>query len=634
VTHYGGTTTIINSVHGHSYTIFPEMDEMVCHNTTSCVDETQKAYTQCKKKGARPHGVLQHLFPENLALFKATGATKFIRRCRFYKSPYSYDHSNMGHGGEYTRRGRDPVLCSEYYDEKPIEVTEWQFHTGQYGGLSEPGMKSKDQLFLGSYMMYTSIPNDVPVQLKLLGHNVILIDSHYDEYVIDYFYIRPVKHMDSEILSPPNGMSCANKPAKSSGPVEFHQKVRRAHESLHDQHMLMPEGAAMRTQKFQEYNQAFGKRHADDQDYATRYTHFHGALRYVNAFNRQRKNYHLRINHLADWTPEERTTLKGVQWTEDSIKLFVVQLDSKPHHRRPMWHSAARGVLPHEVDWRQRHSVRWTAHGKRDASSRGWFVTPAKDQGTCGSCWSFGAAGTVEGQLANVTRNDAKGDQYPTEVSEQNLMDCSWRHGNHGCDGGLDWQGFNWMLHANGGRVATASTYGPYMNEAGWCHYDNGQNLTKQVVVNGQKFNPRGSIPIREWGTTAVYGCHPHCTARFYEGMRAYDMANALEHRVEDTIAATIEKLWTHGPLSVSINASPQDFYFYGGGVYDNHKECDSRTLDHNVLAVGYGTMEDGSRYWIIKNSWSSHWGEEGFVRVAQKHNTCGVANTPNYVVM
>ena len=64
-----------------------------------------------------------------------------------------------------------------------------------------------------------------------------------------------------------------------------------------------------------------------------------------------------------------------------------------------------------------------------------------------------------------------------------------------------------------------------------------------QVVVNGQKFNPRGSIPIREWGTTAVYGCHPHCTARFYEGMRAYDMANALEHRVEDTIAATIEKV-------------------------------------------------------------------------------------------
>ena len=60
----------------------------------------------------------------------------------------------------------------------------------QYGGLSEPGMKSKDQLFLGSYMMYTSIPNDVPVQLKLLGHNVILIGSHYDEYVIDYFYIR------------------------------------------------------------------------------------------------------------------------------------------------------------------------------------------------------------------------------------------------------------------------------------------------------------------------------------------------------------------------------------------------------------------------------------------------------------
>ena len=54
-----------------------------------CADETQKAYTQCKKKGARPHGVLQHLFPENLALFKATGATKFIRRCRFVWPSYS-----------------------------------------------------------------------------------------------------------------------------------------------------------------------------------------------------------------------------------------------------------------------------------------------------------------------------------------------------------------------------------------------------------------------------------------------------------------------------------------------------------------------------------------------------------------
>eukprot|EP00670_Eutreptiella_braarudii_P009126 CAMPEP_0174316898 /NCGR_PEP_ID=MMETSP0810-20121108/7261_1 /TAXON_ID=73025 ORGANISM="Eutreptiella gymnastica-like, Strain CCMP1594" /NCGR_SAMPLE_ID=MMETSP0810 /ASSEMBLY_ACC=CAM_ASM_000659 /LENGTH=105 /DNA_ID=CAMNT_0015426773 /DNA_START=1256 /DNA_END=1572 /DNA_ORIENTATION=- len=83
-----------------------------------------------------------------------------------------------------------PFSVPEYYDENPIEVKEWHFPTGQYGGLSEPGMKSKDQLFLGSYMMYTSIPNDVPVQLKLLGHNVILIGSHYDEYVIDYFYIR------------------------------------------------------------------------------------------------------------------------------------------------------------------------------------------------------------------------------------------------------------------------------------------------------------------------------------------------------------------------------------------------------------------------------------------------------------
>ena len=70
-------------------------------------------------------------------------------------------------------------------------------------------------------------------------------------------------------------------------------------------------------------------------------------------------------------------------------------------------------------------------------------VTPVKDQSVCGSCWSFGTVGTLEGALFLNTGQ-------LTRLSQQALVDCSWGFGNNGCDGGEDWRAYQWMIRHGG----------------------------------------------------------------------------------------------------------------------------------------------------------------------------------------
>jgi C1A family cysteine protease len=211
-------------------------------------------------------------------------------------------------------------------------------------------------------------------------------------------------------------------------------------------------------------------------------------------------------------------------------------------------------------------SVDWVAAGA---------VTPVKDQGQCGSCWSFSTTGGIEG--ANFIKSGKL-----ISLSEQQLVDCDTAT-NQGCNGGFMDDAFTYI---KGNGLTTEAAY-PYKAVQGACAIS-GKTLAIAVgAVKGFVDVPSGD-------------------------------ENALQ-------AAVAQQ-----PVSVAIQANQIAFQFYSSGVLTG--TCGKR-LDHGVLAVGYGV--DGSTpYWKVKNSWSASWGEGGYIRIQRGTDKCGIADAASYPLM
>ena len=636
LSYYAGLDTFIDSKSAASYKIVPVNDEMTCLNTTACSDKDGDP-AECSDKGASVSPAWQHIFPNDLTLFNLRldeankqPATSTVQRCRRYKEQYGFEPTATGRGGAYT--GKHVVRECAVPVGKPVEAHVWQFTTTPGGGVHVADIKNVCdtidpricEKWLGNYTFYTEENTDgthTPIRFEFTGHNVVLGGSHFDQYVLDYNSVTPAgpEGLDPNLFQPPAGMECFDssqpfgptRQAATQGALEgeSHPQTHPTAEIA----MLFPGEQAdqLRADTFAAYSTHHGKKYSGAGEQYVRGQEFHRALRHINAHNRQRKGYWLKATHFADWSEAERAAINGARWTDEKTNKYAAHAAKHPHKvLAPTEDKTA--APPASVDWRK-------APAYTGATNKGAYTNQPKDQGTCGSCWSFGATGTIEGALARETTATQP---FPTEVSQQNLLDCSWSFGNNACDGGLDWEGFEWMIKNNTGAIASAASYSPYMNQEGFCHFDKSAQKTQPVTLNGKVYKAEAVATITGWRSTSV----------FRQGNETDGKISTLKSLIVPVSQANLkDALFTRGPISVSIDATPPDFYYYGGGVFDN-KACTGYDLDHSVLAVGYG--EDvGKSYWIVKNSWSTYWGEEGFVRVAMdEDNICGVATTPNYV--
>lgn len=206
-----------------------------------------------------------------------------------------------------------------------------------------------------------------------------------------------------------------------------------------------------------------------------------------------------------------------------------------------------------------------------DWSTKG-AVTPIKNQQQCGSCWAFSTTGSTEGCHFLTTKS-------LVSLSEQNLVDCSQAQGNQGCEGGLMTQAMDYIISNKG--IDTESSY-PYTAQDGASCLFNSANV----------------------GAT----------------LTGYTNVNQGD---ENDLLAKV----TLGPTSVAIDASQSSFQLYSSGVY-YEPACSSTQLDHGVLAVGWG-VSSGTDYWIVKNSWGTDWGLNGYIWMSRnKNNNCGIATS------
>jgi len=312
----------------------------------------------------------------------------------------------------------------------------------------------------------------------------------------------------------------------------------------------------------------YGKAY-NSEEYARRQVVFDRNARLVKDLNHQHAGHAgFTGNRFMDMTADEVLRFRGGKIKGSSR----TSRRSSEHWQFVRAHRVSDALsLPSDYDWRV---------------ARPGSVSPVKDQAMCGSCWTYGLTEPIETIQAIRTGS-------LVELPEQFVVDCTWTNNtgasgcNSGCDGGDSDIGALEIVRKFGGVIPSAAAYGAYLSVNGYCK-------DTRLMEVGAKISGWVDIPKRDE-------------------------------------QALLQAIFTEGPISVGIMV-PAEMLFYDSGVL-SVESCrhDESQIDHAVVAMGFGTDEHSTAYYTIRNSWSTYWGDKGYIRIARGELDCCVSCEAGY---
>jgi cathepsin L len=311
---------------------------------------------------------------------------------------------------------------------------------------------------------------------------------------------------------------------------------------------------------FQDYKAEYNKQYKDEAEESMRRKLFERRLAKIHRHNSDKtKTWREGVNKFTDMTEEEQKAFRGVHGGLLAKQKSERAKRAVPNHLPEFNASAWVGV---NVDWRTKG-----------------VVSAVKDQGGCGSCWTFSTAEEIESAYALKTKN-------LLVLSEQQILDCTPNPNDCGGTGGC-----------GGGTVELA---------------------VARIMVMG------GLTQEKDYPYVSGDGSNYQCDmSKFKPAVKVTNFVDLPSNQV----GPILQYVGTTGPLSISVDAS--SWSGYESGVFDG---CDMSApdIDHAVQLVGFGTDASAGDYWLVRNSWGGDYGEDGYIRLRRYATPpCGVDTTP-----